>query len=90
MTTAFLIIIFYNPGLLILKSKNLFKDDMIISIISSTAFIMIFMILVKQYSMRGAGYTLILVELITAGLTLFYSNRWLKKKFIKSQQQFME
>tara|TARA_B110000211_G_C14025669_1_gene529700 strand:- start:325 stop:1521 length:1197 start_codon:yes stop_codon:yes gene_type:complete len=89
MTTAFLIIIFYNPGLLILKSKNLFKDDMIISIISSTAFIMIFMILVKQYSMRGAGYTLILVELITAGLTLFYSNRWLKKKFIKFNSKIL-
>ena len=55
----------------------------LISIISSAIFIFVFVFFVEKYSIRGAGYALILTEIIACFYFFYYSNKWLKQNFIK-------
>ena len=75
-TAAFLIMIFYTPGFLVIQSKNLFKEDLKISIITSILFIISFMTLVNEYSING-NPKVIFIELITGTLIFYTSNRLL-------------
>ena len=88
-TAAFLIMIFYTPGFLVIQSKNLFKEDLKISIITSILFIISFMTLVNEYSIRGAGFALIFIELITGALIFYTSNKWLKKNLVKFNNKLL-
>jgi len=89
MTIAFLIMIFYQPAYLIIKSRNLFFEEMKISIISSIIFIVLFIILIQKYSIRGVGYTLIATEITACIYFFLYANKWLEKKFIKFDRKII-
>ena len=89
MTIAFLIMIFYQPAYLIIKSRNLFFEEMKISIISSIIFIVLFIILIQKYSIRGVGYTLIATETTACIYFFLYANKWLEKKFIKFDKKII-
>ena len=62
-----------------------------ISIIISAIFIFVFIFFVERYSIRGAGYALILTEMVACFYFFYYSNKWLKQNFIqfsKKQQSY--
>ena len=80
---AFIIMIFYSPSLMILKGKNLFKEDFTISIITSTIFVFISIISINNIGLRGMGFSLIILEIFSCLLVLYYSFNWLKKNFIQ-------
>lgn len=91
MTISFLIMIYYQPAYLIIKSRNMFIEEMKISIISSVVFIFVFIFFIEKYSIRGAGYALILTEIVACFYFFYYSNKWLKQNFIrfnKKQQSY--
>ena len=82
MTISFLIMVFYNPASMIISGKNLFKKDLLISIFTSVIFILLLIFLLSTFSMRGAGYSLVILEIFTCFLTFYFANKWLKKEFI--------
>ena len=60
-----------------------------ISIISSIIFIVLFIILIQKYSIRGVGYTLIVTEITACIYFFLYANKWLEKKFIKFDRKII-
>lgn len=89
MTIAFLIMIFYQPAYLVVKSRNMFFEEMKISIINSIIFIILFIIFIQKYSIRGAGYSLIATEIIACIYFFFYANKWLGEKFVKFDKKIL-
>ena len=83
MTITFLIMVFYYPGVMILKGKNLYKQDFIISIITSLIFIMISIFLIDMFNLRGIGFSLIIIEIISCILIFYTANYWLKENFVQ-------
>jgi len=89
MTSAFLIMVFYNPALMILRGKNLFKEDLAISIFTSIIFILFLLFLIDIYSIKGAGYSLLIVEIFSCLFFFYFSNKWLKKNFISFKKKII-
>jgi O-antigen/teichoic acid export membrane protein len=89
MTISFLIMIFYNPATMIISGKNLYKKDLLISIFTSIIFILLLIFLLKTFSMRGAGYSLVILEIISCFLTFYFANKWLRKEFINFNLQII-
>jgi len=89
MSISILIFIFYQPALLIIKSKNIFIQESKITIFTSILFVIILIFFIDKYSIRGAGYTLVITELIACGLFFYYANFWLKNNFIKFKNKIM-
>ena len=83
MTITFLIMVFYYPGVMILKGKNLYKQDFIISIITSLIFIVISIFLIDMFNLRGVGFSLIIIEIISCILIFYTANYWLKENFVQ-------
>ena len=80
---AFIIMVFYSPSLMILKGKNLYKEDFNISLITSAIFTLISIIFIKNIGLRGMGFSMIILEILSCLLIFFYSFDWLKKNFIQ-------
>ena len=89
MTISFLIMIFYNPATMIISGKNLYKKDLLISIFTSIIFILLLIFLLKTFSIRGAGYSLVILEIISCLLTFYFANKWLRKEFINFNLQII-
>lgn len=83
MSISILITIFYQPALLIIKSKNIFIQESKITIFTSILFVIMLIFFIDKYSIRGAGYTLVITELIACFLFFYYADFWLKNNFIK-------
>ena len=83
MTGSFLIMIFYYPASIILQGKNLYKQSLVISIFVSISFVLILLLMLDYYLIRGAGYTLIIIEILTGIFYFYYSYKWLDKNFIR-------
>ena len=82
LTISFLIMIFYTPAMLVIKGKNLFKQNFYTSLITSSFYLLTLFIFIKIFLLRGVGYSLIFIEINTAIFIYYYANIWLKKEFI--------
>ena len=89
MTTSFLIVMFYLPASMVVRGKNLFKEDLIISILTSSIFVVLLMFLLNIYSIRGAGYSLIIAEIFSCLFIFYFANKWLKKNFITFKKKII-
>jgi len=89
LTSSFLIMIFYNPASIILRGKNLFKEDLVISIFTSIIFILLLIFLLDTYSIKGAGYSILIIEIFSCLFFFYFANKWLKKNFISFKKEIL-
>jgi O-antigen/teichoic acid export membrane protein len=74
--------VFYQPAIMIVKGKNLFKEDLLISILTSIIFVILLVFFINNYSIKGVGYSLLITELFSCLFFFYFANNWLKKKFV--------
>ena len=82
LTSSFLVMVFYQPAIMIVQGKNLFKEDLLISILTSIIFVILLVFFINNYSIKGAGYSLLITELFSCLFFFYFANNWLKKKFV--------
>jgi len=89
LTSSFLIMMFYHPASMIVRGKNLFKEDLIISIFTSIIFVLLLIFLLDIYSIRGAGYSLLILEIFSCLFIFYFANKWLKKNFTTFKKEIL-